>query len=142
MKARQIHEELLEIAKQCNIEIRRDKGTFRSGVCLIDEKEVVVLNRAAPIESQSSALARSIASRQNEMFLKPAVREFIDREKNAENAKQDFTLEVPKEEPPAEEAKLRKKKQKADSPPPTEVAEAAAIPANVSQNEIEPKNDE
>lgn len=80
MKLIEIHNELMEIAKSLGITVRKEKGNFRSGFCIINDKEVIVLNKNATIESLVSVLALCLARYSDKLYIKPVIREFIDKE--------------------------------------------------------------
>jgi hypothetical protein len=95
MKAKQLNEELTEIAKQLGINMRRDAGTFRSGYCIVNEQKLVLINRHAPREVVNSALARSISQQPiDDLYIKPAVREYIEREADLLATEKNFKLEI------------------------------------------------
>ena len=81
MKPKEIYEGLLELAKKAGFTIRRESGRFKSGSCLLNEQQVIVLNRSMPIEALCKVLANNLAAHNVEnLYIKPALREFIDKE--------------------------------------------------------------
>lgn len=80
MKLTEINKELLELAKSLGISVRREKGNFRSGYCLVNDKEVIVLNKNASLETLSSVLAICLAPYSDKIYIKPVLREYIDGE--------------------------------------------------------------
>ncbi len=95
MKVKEIHDELVEAAKKLGITVRKESGNFRSGYCKINEEEVILLNKSAPIESLSGILAKTISKREvDNIFLKPAVRDMIENEKNNSSDEENFELEI------------------------------------------------
>ena len=94
MKLNDLYEELIEISKNLGITVRKEKGNFRSGYCVVNEKEFFLLNKSTPIESLTSILAREIAPFADNVHIKPAVREFIEKELKAYADKNDFSLKI------------------------------------------------
>jgi hypothetical protein len=80
MKINQMYEELLDTAKRIGIAVRKDKGSFRSGYCVIDNKEMIILNLSTSLETMSNILARSLVPYTDKVYIKPVVREFIEKE--------------------------------------------------------------
>ncbi|MBI3259808.1 MAG: hypothetical protein HYZ54_10095 [Ignavibacteriae bacterium] len=87
MKLPAILEDLTQIAGQFGYVIRKEKGGFRSGNCVLNSQKIIVVNVLAPYESRVSIIARVLAELPLEsVFLKPAVREYIVREKKIKNS--------------------------------------------------------
>ncbi|MCX7735650.1 MAG: hypothetical protein N2319_02950 [Candidatus Kapabacteria bacterium] len=80
MKLTEINKELLELAKSLGISVRKEKGNFRSGYCLVNDKEVIVLNKNASLETLSSVLAICLAPYSDKIYIKPVLREYIESE--------------------------------------------------------------
>ena len=80
MKINKIYDELIEAAKNLGITIRRDKGSFKSGFCRIDNKELIVINRSTPMEQCITVLSKCLSNHSNEIYLKPVLRDFIEKE--------------------------------------------------------------
>ncbi len=86
MKLPAILEELTQIAAQFGFVIRKEKGGFRSGNCVLNSQKIIVVNVLAPYEARVSIIARVLAELPlDSVFLKPAVREYIVREKKIKN---------------------------------------------------------
>lgn len=87
MELKEIYAELIETAGRLGIKIRKESGSFRSGYCRINDEEILLLNKSQPIETISAIIARTIAERESEgLYLKPAIREFIDKERFGKEA--------------------------------------------------------
>ena len=82
MKADKILEALMEIAKSADYNVRRETGTFRGGACVVREQRLILINRSMPVEAAAVILARALVKIgiDEDAFLKPAVREIIERE--------------------------------------------------------------
>jgi hypothetical protein len=96
MKLKEIYEELIEIAKQAGIKVRKENGKFHSGSCVVKEESVIILNRTTTLETMTGVLAKGLSDKQiDKIYIKPAVREYIDREKGfAALQEKSFSLEV------------------------------------------------
>jgi len=94
MKLDQMYDELVEISKTLGISVRKEKGNFRSGYCVVNEKEMLIINKGTPIETLTSLLARELSTHTEDMHLKPAVREFIEKEIKNYADKNSFNLEI------------------------------------------------
>lgn len=80
MKQNELLEEMIDTAKKLGILIRKDSGSFRGGYCIMKDKEIVVLNRSTPKETILSILSQTLIKYADEIYLKPAVREYIEKE--------------------------------------------------------------
>ena len=99
MKADKLFDELLALAKSLGYSVRRESGTFRGGACVVHEQRVILINRSMPIEAAAVILARALARFVPEdQFMKPAVRDIIDREQAYLAAHPDVTF-APQQQP-------------------------------------------
>jgi hypothetical protein len=79
MKTEQILKELEDVARRLGIDVRMERGGFRGGLCLIDDEQVIVLNKRQPAESRLAVLAESLKSLPVEtVFMRPAVRKALE----------------------------------------------------------------
>lgn len=53
---KQLQEKLEDLFKALNFKVRYEKGSFKSGYCLIEDQNVVVINKFFPMESKVAAL--------------------------------------------------------------------------------------
>jgi hypothetical protein len=80
MKPERLVEELLEVARRCGIRIRRERGRFRGGYCIVREEKLILLNRALPPEQMSLVLAEALRYVPlDSIALKPAVRAWLEQ---------------------------------------------------------------
>lgn len=80
MKAERILSELEDLVGQFGVEIRKEKGNFRSDTCLLEGKPYVVLNKNHPVDYQIGVLARVLfENKADQQFLKPAIRKELER---------------------------------------------------------------
>jgi hypothetical protein len=81
MTHEQILRELEELAKKSNVGIRYEKGDFEGGYCVLKTERMIVINRRLMIARRASVLARGLAEvGVDSIYLKPAIREFIEDE--------------------------------------------------------------
>lgn len=82
MKADKLLEELIALAKTREYDVRREIGTFRGGSCIVKDRRLILVNRSMPLEAACVVLARALVKLGVEdEFIKPAVRDIIDRER-------------------------------------------------------------
>jgi len=97
MKINLILEELTFLAGQFGYVVRKEKGGFRGGNCVLNSQKTIVVNILTPYETRVSIIARVLAELPLEsVYLKPAVREFISREKQNKlaNISETFAAEI------------------------------------------------
>lgn len=79
MKPQQIVEALEEAVTQLGVTVRRERGSFRGGLCTIGGETVVVLNKRTPVEAHLAVLAEALRSLPvDEVYLRPAVRDAVE----------------------------------------------------------------
>lgn len=69
-----------EALGQLGVRVRRERGRFRGGLCVVGEETVCVLNRQHPAEAQAAVLAEALRQRGgvDTLYLRPAVRAALD----------------------------------------------------------------
>ncbi len=80
MKSKELFNEMLEALKSIGFKIRRDNGNFAGGACLFKNEKIIVLNKNLPVENHLSILSNILYSYLDETYLKPKVREFVEKE--------------------------------------------------------------
>lgn len=83
MKPEAINNELLALVKQLGYTVRREQGSFKSNSCILHNQKLILLNRTTTFETSNVILAQCLSQHTDFLdgiFLKPAVREIIDRE--------------------------------------------------------------
>ena len=81
MTHEQILSELEHLASNCGISIRYEKGDFDGGYCVLKAERLIVINKRLALVRRTSVLAQGLAEVGiDEMYLKPAVREYIEDE--------------------------------------------------------------
>ncbi|GAB1431036.1 hypothetical protein MASR2M18_18700 [Ignavibacteria bacterium] len=83
MKTSVLLNELTALANEAGYRIIRDKGTFRGGSCIVRQEKIIVLNKRLPPESIIAILARVLADISENLSVKPALRDIIERERVA-----------------------------------------------------------
>lgn len=81
MKTAAILDELMALAGSAGYKIIKDKGAFRGGACIVHEQKIILLNKRLPPESMIAVLARIVGEMSENIYVKPAVREVIERER-------------------------------------------------------------
>ncbi len=90
MKAEQIVRELEDVARQLGVDVRLERGSFRGGLCLIDDEKVIVLNKRQPAESRLAILAESLRTLPvDSVFMRPAVRQALESSWDAQEVVDD-----------------------------------------------------
>lgn len=73
--------ELEQLASNCKITVRYEKGDFDGGFCVLKAERLVVINKRLVPMRRASVLAQGLAEVGiDEVYLKPAVREYIEDE--------------------------------------------------------------
>ncbi len=81
MTHEQIITELEALASNCGITIRYEKGDFDGGYCVLKAERLIVINKRLLLARRASVLAQGLAEVGiDEMYLKPAIREYIEDE--------------------------------------------------------------
>lgn len=81
MKHEDLLTELQEAARQLGVTVRFEKGDFEGGFCLLRTERVVLVNRRLLPARKASVLAQALHEvGLDNVFLKPAVREYVEDE--------------------------------------------------------------
>jgi hypothetical protein len=81
MTPEQMTRELESLAASSGIGLRYEKGDFEGGFCILKEERLIVVNKKLAPPKKASILAQGLAEIGiDEVYLKPAVREFIEDE--------------------------------------------------------------
>ena len=81
MNQEQMLKELEGLAGNSGIGIRYEKGDFDGGFCVLKHERLIVVNKKLGLPRRASILAQGLAEIGiDELYLKPAVREFIEDE--------------------------------------------------------------
>ncbi|MEM1054448.1 MAG: hypothetical protein AAGI52_02900 [Bacteroidota bacterium] len=75
MKPASVIRELEDALRKLSVRVRRERGSFRGGLCTVAGREVVVLNKLHPPEAQLVVLAEALRTLpHDQLYLRPAVR--------------------------------------------------------------------
>jgi hypothetical protein len=81
MKLEMLIQELQEVATQLGVTIRFERGDFEGGYCILREQKILLVNRRLLPAKKASVLAMAMHEiGLEDMYLKPAVREYIEDE--------------------------------------------------------------
>ncbi|NND71137.1 MAG: hypothetical protein HKN43_06130 [Rhodothermales bacterium] len=96
MKTAQIVSELIEVSQQLGLNVRIERGNFRGGYCILSEDSIIVLNKRHPPEIHLSVLADILRGKPvDTVYIKPAVRNALQRSWEARESQIDLELPTP-----------------------------------------------
>jgi len=88
MKYDKIIEELSTIAKELKIKIRKVNNIESEGLCIIDKKKIILLNKNSSLSRTMHTLAVSLYEAGiDNIYVKPVIREIIEKEVNNKQAR-------------------------------------------------------
>lgn len=101
MKADKLLEELTNLAKAMGYTVRRESGTFRGGACIVRDQRLIIINKSMPLEAAAVILARGLCrlDATDDQFVKPAVREILQRERSYVDNHPDVRIDIVGEQP-------------------------------------------
>ena len=78
MKTKDIIKEFEMLAEQVGIKVIKDTGPFKGGFCIVNDEEVIVINKNRPLEQHIRQLSESFSKMEtNQIFIKPILRDLI-----------------------------------------------------------------
>ena len=78
MNSKDIIREFELLAEQVGIRVIKDRGSFNGGYCIIDNEEVIVINKSKPLEHHIGQLCSTFSKmKTNQIFIKPILRDLI-----------------------------------------------------------------
>jgi hypothetical protein len=81
MKNEEMIQELEATAQQLGVTLRYEKGDFEGGYCILKEQKILLINKRLMPTRRASVLAVALQEiGMEQVFLKPAVRAFIEDE--------------------------------------------------------------
>lgn len=81
MKPEHIVDELEEVLTRMGIRVRREKGNFKGGWCVINDERCLIINRRHTPEIQFSIVAECMRTLPYEsIYLRPGVREALEEQ--------------------------------------------------------------
>ena len=82
MKPVQIYKDIAELLEKLGVRIILDKGNFKSASCIIEDENIVVINKNIPMENRVQVLCEFLSKRNiKNIFIKPYLREMIEQKK-------------------------------------------------------------
>jgi len=81
MKQEELIQELQTAAAQIGITVRYERGDFEGGYCILRDQKLLLINRRLMPTRKASVLATALYGiGLDNVYLKPAVREFVEDE--------------------------------------------------------------
>ncbi|HVZ41941.1 MAG TPA: hypothetical protein VHI13_21850 [Candidatus Kapabacteria bacterium] len=82
MTQQQVYDELKLLAEQLGLTVRLEIGDFEGGVCTVNDKRILLINRRHHFGKRINVMARSLYHDHGleGVFLKPALREAIEEQ--------------------------------------------------------------
>lgn len=81
MKQEELIQELQEVARQLGVTVRFERGDFEGGYCILRAQRLLLINRRLLPSRKAAVLAAAVHEiGLEQVFLKPALRAFIDDE--------------------------------------------------------------
>ncbi|MGA7306789.1 MAG: hypothetical protein WBW88_18095 [Rhodothermales bacterium] len=81
MKPEQIVDEIEGVLTRMGIRVRREKGNFKGGWCVINDERCLVINKRHSPEIQFSVIAECVRTLPHEsIYLRPGVREALEEQ--------------------------------------------------------------
>jgi hypothetical protein len=94
MTTKELLKELEYLAQNSGVKILRDKGNFKSGAAVLKEQKLVLINKNSTAEIAARAIARGLPDEVlQHSFIKPAVRDFIEKEARLEQPKFEIVVD-------------------------------------------------
>lgn len=83
MKKKKLYEECESLAESLGFKVLHGKGNFIGDICLLDNQQIIVLNKNNPLEQRIKRFMTIFAQMDlSNLYLKPAIRELIEKENN------------------------------------------------------------
>ena len=74
--------EFENLAEKLGLKILKGKGDFIGGICTVNNKTVIVVNKQKPMEQRLKTIANSLVKLNlEEIFIVPAVRDYIENQR-------------------------------------------------------------
>jgi hypothetical protein len=91
---KQMLAELEDVASRLGYKVRYEKGNFEGGYCLLRDSKLLVVNSRNEIERRIIIVAKSLKLIGiDDLFVKPGVREIIERESSRKLTGEEVTEE-------------------------------------------------
>jgi hypothetical protein len=91
MKENEILGHFEELTQNLSIDLRYEKGDFSGGLCRVDDKQIMIINKKLSDDQKIKVLASAIAQLNlDNIYILPAIREIIEeqlqKKRNTTNA--------------------------------------------------------
>lgn len=81
MKDSEILGHLEQLTQNLSIDLRYEKGDFSGGLCRVDDKQVMIINKRLSDDQKIKVFARAIAQLDlQNIYILPAIREIIEEQ--------------------------------------------------------------
>ena len=82
MKEGDLLDQLVDLARKLDFDVRSDKGSFRDGSCRATDRRLIILNRSTTATKKIEVISRALSEQSLDgFFILPAVREAIEQAK-------------------------------------------------------------
>lgn len=79
MKPEKLLLELEEIIEQIGYSIRKERGNFKGGFCVLEGEKIIMVNKNHPVDVQGNLIVKFLLDCDlSNVFIKPAVRREIE----------------------------------------------------------------
>jgi hypothetical protein len=79
MKVQRVVTELEQAVRELGIPVRRERGSFRGGLCVRNDETLMMLNKNHPAEAHLAVLAGALNTLPvDTVYLRPAVRKALE----------------------------------------------------------------
>ena len=81
MNSDKLFSEFENLDEKLGLKILKGKGDFIGGICTVNNKTVIVVNKQKPMEQRLKTIANSLVKLNlEEIFIVPAVRDYIENQ--------------------------------------------------------------
>lgn len=79
MKPEKLLLELEEIIEQLGYSIRKERGNFKGGFCVLEGDKIIMINKNHPVDVQGNLIVKFLIDCDlSDIFIKPAVRKEVE----------------------------------------------------------------
>ena len=79
MRIQHVVKELEQAVRELGVPVRRERGSFRGGICVRNDETLMMLNKNHPPEAHLAVLARALQDLPvDTVYLKPVVRKALE----------------------------------------------------------------
>ncbi|MFQ6618287.1 MAG: hypothetical protein ACE5QV_06325 [Fidelibacterota bacterium] len=71
------------ICERLGVEVRYESGDFEGGLCKVNDKQILVVNKSLPLSSQIAIMAKALGSMDlDNVYIIPVIRELLNSYKD------------------------------------------------------------